>query len=154
MRFCRKTAKIHRLSVKMIWYKALFSFQGRLNRQGFWIGFAMNFAFLFLTVNFLLDLTDLSALSLIPLLISLYSLAAVSTKRLHDRNRSAKALSIWIVPLVCYAASLSAQGTMAWGLGVALPLFIITMLLMEYGVFRGNPEPNVYGEKGETVKFR
>ncbi|MBD4935850.1 DUF805 domain-containing protein, partial [Xanthomonas citri pv. citri] len=39
----------------MIWYKALFSFQGRLNRQGFWIGFAINFIFLFMVANFWLN---------------------------------------------------------------------------------------------------
>lgn len=137
----------------MIWYKALFSFQGRLNRQGFWIGFAINFAFLFLFANFWLDLTALNALSLIPLLISLYSLCALATKRLHDRNRPSKAVLMVLVPIVCYVSSLSATGTMAWLLGLLMPMFISTLLLLEWGFFQGFPEPNQYGEKGLSLKF-
>ena len=138
----------------MAWYHALFSFQGRLNRQGFWIGFGINFVFLFLFANFVLNPTAYTAISVIPLIVSAYSLSAVAVKRLHDRNRSGKALLMVLVPAVCYAASLGASGTMAWLLGVMMPLFIGTMLLLEWGVFAGNPEPNQYGEKGLTVKFR
>ncbi|MBF0785262.1 DUF805 domain-containing protein [Muribacter muris] len=132
----------------MIWYSALFSFRGRLNRQGFWIGFGINFLFLLLFANFMFDPTAFSVLSAVPLLLSAYSLAAVIIKRLHDRNRSAKALLMLVVPLVCYGVSLAAQGTMAWLLGVLMPVFIGTMLLLEWGVFAGDPNPNRYGERG------
>ncbi|KMK52580.1 membrane protein [[Actinobacillus] muris] len=132
----------------MIWYSALFSFHGRLNRQGFWIGFGINFLFLLLFANFMFDPTAFNAWSAVPLLLSAYSLAAVIIKRLHDRNRSAKALLMLVVPLVCYGVSLAAQGTMAWLLGVLLPVFIGTMLLLEWGVFAGDPNPNCYGERG------
>lgn len=138
----------------MAWYLALFSFQGRLNRKGFWTGVGINFAFLFLFANFVLNPTAYTAISVLPLLVSAYSLAAVIVKRLHDRNRSGKALLMLLVPIACYGASLGATGTMAWLLGILMPLFIGTMLLLEWGVFAGNPEPNPYGEKGLAVKFR
>lgn len=132
----------------MRWDLALFSFRGRLNRQGFWIGFGINFLFLLLFANFMFDPTAFNAWSAVPLLLSAYSLAAVIIKRLHDRNRSARALLMLVVPLVCYGVSLAAQGTMAWLLGVLMPVFIGTMLLLEWGVFAGDPNPNRYGERG------
>ena len=138
----------------MIWHKALFSFHGRLNRTGFWIGFGINFAFLFIFANFILNPTAFSWISVIPLTLSAYSLSAVIVKRLHDRNRSGKALLMVGVPILCYLASLAAQGTMAWLLGIMMPVFIGTILLMEWGVFAGNPEANQYGEKGLSVRFR
>lgn len=138
----------------MIWHKALFSFHGRLNRKGFWIGFGINFAFLFIFANFILNPTAFSWISVIPLTLSAYSLSAVIVKRLHDRNRSGKALLMVGVPILCYLASLAAQGTMAWLLGIMMPMFIGTILLMEWGVFAGNPETNQYGEKGLSVRFR
>ncbi len=138
----------------MIWHQALFSFHGRLNRKGFWIGFGINFAFLFIFANFILNPTAFSWISVIPLTLSAYSLSAVIVKRLHDRNRSGKALLMVGVPILCYLASLTAQGTMAWLLGIMMPMFIGTILLMEWGVFVGNPEANQYGEKGLSVRFR
>ncbi|MGX2973509.1 DUF805 domain-containing protein [Ursidibacter arcticus] len=138
----------------MRWYTALFSFQGRLNRQGFWIGFGINFAFLFIFANFILNPTAFSWISILPLLLSAYSLAAVITKRLHDRNRSGKALLMVLVPILCYLCSLGTDGTMAWLLGIFMPVFIGTMLLLEWGVFAGNPEANQYGNKGQSVRFK
>lgn len=138
----------------MAWYHALFSFQGRLNRQGFWAGFGINFLFLFLFANFVRNPTAFSWISVLPLLISGYSLSAVIVKRLHDRNRSGKALLIVLVPLICYATSLGATGTMAWLLGIFMPLFIGTMLLLEWGVFAGVPCENRYGKQGLSMKFK
>ncbi|MCT8812494.1 DUF805 domain-containing protein [Glaesserella parasuis] len=138
----------------MIWHKALFSFHGRLNRKGFWIGFGINFAFLFIFANFILNLTAFSWISVLPLTVSLYSLSAVIVKRLHDRNRSAKALFMVAVPILCYLSSLGSQGTMAFVLGIMMPMFIGTILVMEWGVFAGSPEANQYGEKGLSVRFK
>ena len=138
----------------MRWYTALFSFQGRLNRQGFWVGVGLNFAFLLVFANFFLNPTAFSWISVLPLGLSLYSLAAVIVKRLHDRNRSAKALLMVLVPMLCYLAALGATGTMAWLLGTLMPVFIGTMLLLEWGVFAGNPEANLYGKKGQAIRFK
>lgn len=132
----------------------LFSFTGRLNRQGFWIGFAVNFVFLFVFVNFFLNPTAWNGLSLVPLLLSAYSLSAVIVKRLHDRNRSGKAALMALVPFICYGASLGSQGTMQLLLGSVMPAFIGMMLLLEWGVFAGNPEQNQYGKQGLSLKLR
>lgn len=138
----------------MIWYNALFSFQGRLNRQGFWIALLINFIFLFVCVNFLLNLTAYSMLTLLPLAISAYSLAAIIVKRLHDRGRSGKSICILLVPILCYATSLVSEGSMQWILGLVIPLFMCTLLFMEWGLFQSHPEPNQYGETGQSITFK
>ncbi|PID51346.1 MAG: hypothetical protein CR960_01300 [Pasteurellales bacterium] len=138
----------------MIWYKALFGIQGRLNRKGFWIGFGINFLFLAITANFIIKTNILTTLTISPLLISLYSLVAIIIKRLHDRNRSGKSAFILLVPIVCYLTSLGTEGKMAWGLGVVMPVFIATVLLLEWGCFKSYPEENEYGEKGLSFKLK
>lgn len=135
-------------------FQLLFSFNGRLNRQGFWIGFGINFLFLFIFANFWKIPTASEPLSLLPLLFSCISLAAVITKRLHDRNRSAKALFMVLVPVLCYGVSLGIQGVMQFLLGVLMPVFIGTMLLIEWGAFKGNPEENQYGKQGLSLKWK
>lgn len=137
----------------MIWYKALFSFQGRLNRKGFWQGFGINLLLLFLFANLLPDPTA-QPLALLPLLLVVYSFAAVVVKRLHDRNRSGKAAFIWLVPVVCFATSAVTQGIMAWLLSVGMPIFVITMLLIEQGAFKGEPEPNAYGAQSFSIRLK
>ncbi|MDH2998838.1 hypothetical protein A1D22_03075 [Pasteurellaceae bacterium LFhippo2] len=138
----------------MNFFDALFSFQGRLNRKGFWQGLGINFLFLFIFANFFVNLTAFSWLSVIPLTISTYSLSAVVIKRLHDRNRSSKALLMVLVPILCYLVGQGTEGTMAVLLGLATPMFIGTMLFLEWGVFAGNPEPNQYGQKGLAIRFK
>lgn len=138
----------------MLWYNALFSFHGRLNRQGFWIGVLVNFIFLFVCVNFLLNLTAYNLITLFPLAISAYSLSAIIVKRLHDRSRSGKAIAILLVPILCYATSLISEGSMQWILGLVIPLFMCTLLFMEWGLFQSHPEPNQYGERGLSFKLR
>lgn len=138
----------------MIWYKALFSLKGRLNRQGFWIGVGINFVFLFIIANFGLNLTASQPLLFAPLFVSAYSLVAIIIKRLHDRNRSGIAVLMAFLPIVCYVVSLATEGIMAWLLGTLMPVFISTMLLIEWGFFLGNPEPNHYGEKGQSFSLK
>ncbi|OOH90354.1 hypothetical protein BMT54_04835 [Pasteurellaceae bacterium 15-036681] len=138
----------------MIWYQGLFTFKGRLNRKGFWQGLGINFVFLFIFANFFVNLSAFSWLSVIPLSMSIYSLIALITKRLHDRNRSARALFMLVVPVLCYIMSFGTEGTMQWLLGIMMPVFIGTMLFMEWAVFVGNPEPNQYGEKGLAIRFK
>lgn len=138
----------------MIWYRALFSFKGRLNRQGFWLGVLINFIFLFVCVNFLLNLTAYNLLTLVPMAVSAYSLVAIIVKRLHDRNRSGKAIFILLVPIICYATSLVSEGTMQWLLGLVIPLFMCTLLFMEWGLFDSYPEPNEYGQRGLNISFK
>lgn len=137
----------------MIWYNALFSFSGRLNRQGFWLGFIINFIFLFIFTIFINPISQLFFIFL-PLWLTCFSLSSVIVKRLHDRNRSGKALFMVLIPILCYYVSTMAEGTMQFLLGTAMPAFIGAVLFLEWGVFAGNPEPNQYGEKGLSFKFR
>lgn len=83
-------------------------------------------------------MTALSLTMVLPLLLASYSCVAVIIKRLHDRNRSARAILMMFIPLICYGVSLATQGT---------------MLLLEWGVFKSYPQANQYGEKGETFCF-
>lgn len=111
----------------MSWYKALFSFNGRLNRRGFWIGFGIHFLFLFMVAMWI-NLAELSLLSVLPLIITGFSLSAIIIKRLHDRNRSAKALLMALVPIICYLAAPYSQGIMQILLGQVMPAFIGMLL--------------------------
>lgn len=138
----------------MIWYNALFGFKGRLNRQGFWIGFLINFILLLIVTVFIADLANLTFLSFLPLWISVFSLSAIIVKRLHDRDRSGKALLMVLVPIICYLASAYTQGIMKVLLGNVMPAFIAMLLFLEWGVFKGNPNPNQYGERGLSFKLR
>ncbi|AWX14013.1 hypothetical protein CEP48_01035 [Mergibacter septicus] len=136
-----------------IW-QALFSFQGRLNRQGFWIGTGICSLLLLLIANLLpFELPNGTNFWLyLPLLLITYCQLAIIVKRLHDRGRSAMALSILIVPIICYFIGHQIEGTMHLILGTIFPVFIATMLCLEWGVFAGK-EANCYGKKGETIKF-
>lgn len=138
----------------MIWYNALFGFKGRLNRQGFWIGFLINFILLLIVTVFISDLANLTFLSFLPIWISVFSLSAIIVKRLHDRDRSGKALLMVLVPIICYLASGYTEGIMKVLLGNAMPTFITMILFLEWGVFKGNPNPNQYGERGLSFKLR
>ncbi|QLB18324.1 DUF805 domain-containing protein [Mannheimia granulomatis] len=137
----------------MIWYDALFGFSGRLNRQGFWIGFIINFIFLFISVLWINPISQLF-FSFLPLWIACFSLSALIIKRLHDRNRSGKALLMVFVPIICYIASDYSQGLMKMLLGNVMPAFIGMILFLEWGVFAGDPNPNQYGERGLSFKLR
>lgn len=137
-----------------IW-QVLFSFQGRLNRQGFWIGTGICMGFLLIIANLLpFQLPNVTNFWLyLPLLLALYCQAAVIVKRLHDRGRSAMALSILFVAIICYLVGSQIEGTMHLILGSTFPIFIGTMLCLEWGFFTGQKVANRYGEKGETVRF-
>lgn len=132
----------------------LFSFKGRLNRQGFWIGIGFNFAFLFIVVNFLLNSTAFEPITLLPLGLSLYSVLAIAVKRLHDRNRSGKYALILAAPIVCHWVSKASDENTAWLLGLLMPMLICTIVFLEWGFFASFPQPNQYGEQGQSWQFK
>ena len=139
--------------------QALFSFKGRLNRQGFWLGSGICLITLFLCANLIpleqmFQQTTSALFAIIPLLLIAYCWLAIIVKRLHDRGRSAKALAILAVPCCCLLIAPYSQGVMQFLLGKFLPIFIFAMLIMEWGVFLGQPQANQYGVKGETIKFK
>lgn len=139
----------------MIWYNLLFSLQGRLNRTGFWTGVGINFAVLFLFANVSGNLTASNPLFFLPLLICGYSLLAVSVKRLHDRNRSGKNAFILLVLFICLitARALPEGSTEYWLIGLLMPMLIFTLITIEWGFFKGDATPNLYGEQGLSLKL-
>lgn len=139
----------------MIWYNLLFSLKGRLNRTGFWTGIGINFVVLFLFANLGENLTAFNPLFFLPLLICGYSLLAVSVKRLHDRNRSGKNALILFVPFICLltARALPEDSTEYWLIGLLMPMLIFTLITIEWGFFKGDAAPNLYGEQGHSLKL-
>lgn len=140
----------------MSFIQLFFSFQGRLNRKGFWQGFGICFAVLMLIANLLpiqqwFQQTATALLASALLLLVAWCLLAVVVKRLHDRGRSGGAVLIISFPILCYLIADYSSGMMAWALGGFLPLFFATLLLLDWGVFRGQAEANRYGEQGLSL---
>lgn len=143
----------------MYFTQAFFTFNGRLNRQGFWIGSGICAAFLLLVANLLpisllFQQKTAAIFAILPLLLITYCWLAIIVKRLHDRGRSAKALAILLAPIGCFLIAPYSQGFMKLLLGQLFPIFIFAMLLMEWGVFVGQAQANRYGEQGETIRFK
>lgn len=142
----------------MPWYIALFSFKGRLNRQGFWLGLALDFG-LFALCASLFDLQKTfekngALFAFLCLLLAGWIFLALAVKRLHDRGRSGVASSILMVPALCYWVGIRLEPSfMAWALANFMPLFIATLLLLDWGVFKGQAQANAYGERGLSIKF-
>ncbi|MGR3807143.1 Uncharacterized membrane protein YhaH, DUF805 family [Pasteurella testudinis DSM 23072] len=143
----------------MSWLQLLFGFKGRLNRKGFWQGSAICFALLLLLANVLptqqlFQQTPTALLASALLLLVGWCFLAVVVKRLHDRGRSGSAVTIVIFPVLCYVIANYSEGMMAWALGKFLPLFFAVLLLLDWGVFRGQAEANRYGERGLALRLK
>lgn len=140
-------------------WQLLFAFNGRLNRKGFWQGFGICFVALLLLANLLpiqqwFQQTATALLASALLLLVAWCLLAVVVKRLHDRGRSGGAALIMIFPILCYFIADYSSGMMTWALGSFLPLFFATLLLLDWGVFRGQASANRYGENGLSLKVK
>ncbi|MGR6980497.1 DUF805 domain-containing protein [Testudinibacter sp. P27/CKL/0425] len=141
----------------MSWQQLLFSFNGRLNRKGFWQGFGICFVSLLLAANVLpirqlFQHTATALLASAFLLLVAWCALAVVVKRLHDRGRSGGAALILIFPILCYVIADYSEGIMAWALGSFLPLFFTLLLLLDWGVFVGEANVNRYGERGLALR--
>src|SRR5580693_1186982 len=81
------------------WLRFLFSFEGRVSRKGYLLGF---FAPLFLTVivvGVLVPPPYFSA-AVVPVLLASWPSVAIGAKRCHDRNRSGWYQLIALVPFI------------------------------------------------------
>lgn len=134
----------------------LFSFQGRINRQPFWLAnlavIALTFViFSTLFMVFELDLEDGAgvliggSLWLLVLYVPLLWIGlAVATKRLHDRSKSAW----WLLLFYALPGVLDSAGDQVGGLGTVLSLASLAIsvwAMIELGFLRGTPGPNAYG---------
>jgi uncharacterized membrane protein YhaH (DUF805 family) len=134
----------------------LFSFQGRISRQPYWL---TTIAMIALTI-LLGSILELGRGSIRPadsggldgaqlLLLAAYVpflwiALAVATKRLHDRGRSAW----WLLPFYVLPSILERAGSRAGSLEIVLLLASLALTIwavVELGFRRGAAGPNAYG---------
>ena len=147
----------------------LFSFRGRINRSKFWLGLLIYFlanvswysaaAFSYLIWQRPDHETSwagapfVAVIALIGLLVALFSLSAVGTKRLHDRAKSgawmiAFLLPAWVLNISSEFVDQSAIAGKYWlsfALVIAANAFLVWGLV-ELGLIRGMTGVNRYGE--------
>ncbi len=131
-----------------------FSFKGRIGRRPFWAGIAA--CFILMTMIVLLQnaflLPDAFVATLFLLL--LYPLAAIFTKRLHDRGKPGGWFTLIILAFALASIDVSQLASFwQWGIGRFLPLFIAMIMLLDCGVFVGMDSKNKFGLKTEPVDY-
>ena len=86
----------------MDWKWFLFSFEGRINRKPFWLYFLGLFVVILVSEMLTGDFNspDASGLTMVLMVISIWSNLAVQAKRWHDTDRSAWWILINLVPLI------------------------------------------------------
>lgn len=106
-------------------------FDGRINRQTFWIGFAMTFAVAF--VGYIISIIiSVPAIFLLVALALIYPQVAVGCKRFHDMGKSGWLQLIGLIPFVG---------------GI--------ILLVWLGVVEGDAGDNAYGApQSEKLEFK
>lgn len=129
-----------------------FSFDGRIGRKPFWIGIAVCMAAI-LGLMFLQGLFQIAVTYImIPIVVIFYPIAAIMTKRLHDRNKRGGWCALLLIAWILVSLDWSmAEPFWQWGLGRFLPLFITMMMVLDCGVFRGTEGANRFGETTATV---
>ncbi|MDN0021083.1 DUF805 domain-containing protein [Providencia stuartii] len=131
-----------------------FSFKGRIGRRPFWVGIASYF--ILMTIIVLLQ--NAFALSetvvIVLLVLLLYPLAAIFTKRLHDRGKPGGWFALVILAFALFSMDVSQLAPVwQWGIGRFLPLLIAMIMLLDCGVFVGMDSENQYGEKTQSVDY-
>lgn len=129
-----------------------FSFKGRIGRRPFWAGVALWFILMMIVVFLqkIFSLPDFSAIVLFILL--LYPLAAIFTKRLHDRGKPGGWFALVILAFALFSMDVSQLAPVwQWGIGRFLPLLIMMMMVLDCGAFVGIDSANQYGEKTQSV---
>jgi uncharacterized membrane protein YhaH (DUF805 family) len=142
------------------WKDLFLSFEGRIGRTHFWIGFALLFG-----VSFLLQFIPVIG-QLVGLLL-LWPQVAIHAKRLHDFGRTALLMLVpFVVTIVCIVAAAVtggaaifaamrqnnndalAQGAAGAGLLIiflVLPFLVALGFLLWVGLTRSDPGENRYG---------
>jgi uncharacterized membrane protein YhaH (DUF805 family) len=126
----------------------LFSFTGRLNRASYWLATIglLIVAVLVLTAAFTIAARSAVTIMVasVVLLVVIWGVLALITKRLHDRNKSASwVLLFYFVPPILQAIG---HRTGSTGLILGLVGFGISIwATVELGFLRGTAGPNSYG---------
>lgn len=131
----------------------LFSFQGRINRQPYWLVSMLMIALTMVLLGILVvtgaldaDLEGLAdgMLWLVIYIPLIWIGLAVAAKRLHDRDKSAR----WLVVFYALPGLLDGIGEVLGGAGFVLSLGslgISIWAMVELGFLRGTAGPNRYG---------
>ena len=146
---------------------ALFtSFDGRISRKSFWLGsviiLAIAFGLSLLVLPMVLSGGQVARLlAFLVSLVLIYPIAAVMTKRLHDRNKPALPwVAIFLAPSIIanlmqtlgigYTAmeiagqTVMIPGTAGYIISV-ISVGVALWVLIELGFLRGTPGQNAYG---------
>ncbi|CAG9431192.1 TPA: DUF805 domain-containing protein [Providencia alcalifaciens] len=131
-----------------------FSFKGRIGRRPFWAGIAS--CFILVTLISLLQnaFSIPDAVIVVFFILLLYPLAAIFTKRLHDRGKPGGWFALIVLAFALYSIDVSQLADIwQWGIGRFLPLLITMIMLIDCGVFVGMETENPYGEKTDNVDY-
>ncbi|HHR6440123.1 DUF805 domain-containing protein [Providencia alcalifaciens] len=131
-----------------------FSFKGRIGRRPFWVGIAS--CFILVTLISLLQnaFSIPDAVIVVFFILLLYPLAAIFTKRLHDRGKPGGWFALIVLAFALYSIDVSQLADIwQWGIGRFLPLLITMIMLIDCGVFVGMETENPYGEKTDNVDY-
>jgi len=143
----------------MRWVQVMTGFRGRLRRRDFWIGlgllllFEITLSFAFAGIMRPTGASELELATLwLALAILLWVSAALTVKRLHDRDKSALWYPLFgLAPAICYWLGMVYSSNVSNVLSPAqrgfwlLGLLLWIWALIELGFMRGTPGPNHYG---------
>ncbi|HGJ5884268.1 DUF805 domain-containing protein [Arsenophonus sp.] len=130
------------------------SFKGRIGRKPFWLGMVIWFLLMVMIFSLQTFLLFSPYILLLLVILLLYPLAAIFTKRLHDRGKSGGWLLLLLLAFVLFSIDVSLFTPFwQWGIGRFLPLFIVTILFLDCGSFKGQDKANRYGKKTEQVDY-
>ncbi|MCY4401036.1 MAG: phosphate ABC transporter permease subunit PstC [Candidatus Poribacteria bacterium] len=137
----------------MKFIQILFSFNGRINRSGWWLlNLPIFTIFAISAVTFDFPATKLlEQIHLLILLVLALAHITISAKRWQDKNRSALWLLLHIVPLIC-SVSIIAVNLFS---GLWVLIHFITVInglwtVIELGLVKGTEGSNQYGPDSET----
>ena len=131
-----------------------FSFKGRIGRKPFWFGIVIWFLLMLMTFSMQTYFLFSPYILLLLVILLLYPLAAIFTKRLHDRGKSGSWLLLLLLDFLLFSIDVSLLTPFwQWGIGRFLPLLIVTILFLDCGSFKGFDKANRYGKKTEQVDY-
>ncbi|PAV10857.1 hypothetical protein CBG25_01120 [Arsenophonus sp. ENCA] len=130
------------------------SFKGRIGRKPFWLGMVIWFLLMVMIFSLQTFLLFSPYILLLLVILLFYPLAAIFTKRLHDRGKSGGWLLLLLLAFVLFSIDVSLFTPFwQWGIGRFLPLFIVTILFLDCGSFKGQDKANRYVKKTEQVDY-
>ncbi|HGJ5891738.1 MAG TPA: DUF805 domain-containing protein [Arsenophonus apicola] len=130
------------------------SFKGRIGRKPFWFGIVIWFLVMVMTSSLQIYFSFSPYILLLLVILLLYPLAAIFTKRLHDRGKSGGWLLLLLLVFLLFSIDVSLLTPFwQWGIGRFLPLFIVIILFLDCGSFKGLDKANRYGKKTEQVDY-